>query len=235
MRVFALFPLVVVLGSRNRGGVPMIRLVTCGCAALLMGSAAYAADVEAPAPYDWSGLYVGLHAGYLWGDVEIDEEDAVAAPGGSVDGFVGGALAGFNFQLDPLVLGIEGDFGWTDADGNGVALPQEFDYKYDLNWIAHVRGRAGFAFDRALIFAAGGLAIADLDIDQQPQLRIGGTYYGWTIGGGIEYAVTDSLIARLEYLHDEFGKEDYNDEDEDYSADLSADIVRAAVSYKFMP
>jgi len=212
----------------------MIRLVICGCAALLMGSSAYAADIEAPTAYDWSGLYVGLHAGYLWGDVDVEEDDDPIVRGGSIDGFVGGALAGFNFQLDPLVLGLEGDFGWTDADGNGKAVPQEFDYKYDLNWIAHVRGRAGFAFDRALIFAAGGLAIADLDIDQHQELHIGGTYYGWTIGGGIDYAFTESLIGRIEYLHDEFGEEDYNDV-EDYSADLSADIVRAAISYKFNP
>jgi outer membrane immunogenic protein len=200
-----------------------------------MGSAASAADIEAPVPYDWSGLYVGLHAGYLWADVDVDEEGAPVATGGSIDGFVGGALAGFNFQLDPLVLGIEGDFGWTDADGSGRAVVEEFDYDYDLMWIAHVRGRAGFAFDRALIFAAGGLAIADLDIDQQPELQLLGTYYGWTIGGGIDYALTDSLIGRLEYLHDEFGEKDYNDEGEDYSADFSADIVRAALSYKFNP
>jgi outer membrane immunogenic protein len=213
----------------------MIRLVICGCAALLMGSAASAADIEAPAPYDWSGLYVGLHAGYLWADVDVEEEGAPVATGGSIDGFVGGALAGFNFQLDPLVLGIEGDFGWTAADGSGKATVQEVDYDSELMWIAHVRGRAGFAFDRALIFAAGGLAIADLDIDQQPELQLLGTYYGWTIGGGIDYALTDSLIGRIEYLHDEFGEKDYNDEGEDYSADFSADIVRAALSYKFNP
>jgi outer membrane immunogenic protein len=214
----------------------MMRLVACGCAAFLMGSSAYAADLEAPAAYDWSGLYVGLHAGYLWGDVDIDEEDATAATGGSIDGFVGGALAGFNFELDPLVLGIEGDIGWTDVDGNGQARPPEFDYSYDLNWNAHVRARAGFAFDRALIFVAGGLAIADLDIDQEQQTVVkGGTYYGFSIGGGVDYAFSDEWIGRIEYLHDDFGEKNYHEDVEDYSADLTTDTVRAALTYKFMP
>lgn len=215
----------------------MLRSITCGCAALLLASSAYAADIEAPpAPYDWSGLYLGLHAGYLWGDVNIDEDDEPVAIGGDIDGFVGGALAGFNFELDPVVLGIEADIGWADVDGNGVAAP-EFDYSYDLNWNAHVRGRAGFAFDRALIFVAGGLAYADLDIDQDLEggLGAGGSYWGWSLGGGIDYAFSDAWIGRIEYLHDDFGDKDYEEDLEDYTADLETDTVRAALIFKFMP
>jgi outer membrane immunogenic protein len=214
----------------------MLRLATCGCAAFLMASVAGAADIEAPpAPYEWGGLYVGLHAGYLWGDVNIDEEGAPVATGGDIDGFVGGALAGFNFELDPLVLGIEADIGWADVDGDGGAAPPEPDYSYDLNWNAHVRGRAGFAFDRALIFVAGGLAYADLDIDQDLEERIGGSYWGWSIGGGIDYAITDEIIGRIEYLHDEFDDKDYEEDEEDYTAELNTDTVRAALIFKFMP
>jgi outer membrane immunogenic protein len=217
----------------------MLRAIFPAAAALVISGVAHAADIEtAPAPYDWSGFYVGLHAGYLWGDVAIEEEGEEAAEGGEIDGFAGGALAGFNVQLDPLVLGIEGDIGWTDADGDGTE-PQpdpEYDYHYDLNWIGHVRGRAGFAFDNALIFVAGGLAIADLDIEQERvNVGSGGTYYGWTIGGGVDFAFSDTLIGRVEYLHDEFGKKHYDVEEEDYAADLDADIVRAALIYKFMP
>jgi outer membrane immunogenic protein len=215
----------------------MLRSITCGCATFLMASSAFAADIAEPPPsaYDWSGLYLGLHAGYLWGDVEIEEEGEAAAEGGDIDGFVGGALAGFNIQLDPLVLGIEADIGWTDVDGDGVAAPPEPDYSYELNWNAHLRGRAGFALDRALIFVAGGLAVADLDIEQDFGNLIGGEYYGWSLGGGIDYAFTDSLIGRIEYLHDDFGDKDYNEDDEEYTADLKTDTVRAAIIYKFMP
>jgi outer membrane immunogenic protein len=200
-----------------------------------MASPAFAADIEAPAPYDWSGFYVGVHAGYLWGDVEIEEEGE-SNDQGDIDGFVGGALAGFNVQLDPLVLGVEGDIGWADADGEGGSGQQEeYDYSYDLDLIAHVRGRLGVGFDQFLIFVAGGLAIADFHIDQELLNAPGGTYYGWTIGGGIDYAFTDEIIGRLEYLHDEFGDKDYEDEGEDYTVNLDADIVRAALIYKFRP
>jgi outer membrane immunogenic protein len=213
----------------------MLRLVTCGCAAFLMASAAGAADIEAPpALYDWGGLYVGLHAGYLWGDVNIDEDDEPVARGGDIDGFVGGALAGFNFELDPVVLGVEADIGWADVDGEGTAAAPEPDYSYDLNWNAHLRARAGFAFDRALIFVAGGLAYADLDIDQEITLS-GGDYWGWSIGGGIDYAFTDQIIGRIEYLHDEFDDKDYDEDDEEYTAELDTDTVRAAIIFKFMP
>ena len=189
-------------------------MVLMGAAALMSGMA-HAADVEpVPVAYDWSGFYVGLHAGYLWGDVDVEEEGETSTTGGEIDGFVGGALAGFNAQFDSLVLGVEGDIGWTDADGDGSDADPEYDYHYDLSWIAHVRGRAGFAFDNVLIFLAGGLAIADLDVDQE-LTRIGGTYYGWTIGGGVDFAFSDSLIGRLEYLHDDFGKEHYTVEQED--------------------
>ena len=210
----------------------MSRWIACGSAVLLLSSSALAADIEAPAPYDWSGLYVGLHAGYLWGDVEI-EEDGETEAAGDIDGFAGGALAGFNIQLDPLVLGLEGDIGWTDVDGNGPAAPDP-DYSYELNWNAHVRARVGLAFERSLIFAAGGLAIADLDLEQEVTV-VGGSYYGWSIGGGIDHAFTDSLIGRIEYLHDEYGDKDYEEELEDYSADLDTDTVRAALIYKFKP
>jgi outer membrane immunogenic protein len=208
----------------------MLRSIAFGCAAVLIGSSAHAADLEPPAPYDWSGPYVGLHAGYLWGDVDIDEEETVT---GTIDGFIGGALAGFAVQYDPFVLGIEGDIGWTDADGEG-GQQIEYDYSYDLNWNAHIRGLLGFAFDRGLIFLAGGFAYADFDVDQNVE-TLGGSYYGWTIGGGINYAFTDNLIGRVEYLHDEFGEEDYEEEDEDYTADLDTDTVRAALIYKFTP
>jgi outer membrane immunogenic protein len=136
-----------------------------------------------------------------------------------------------------LVLGIEGDFGFTDVDGNGVpAQPLEPDFSYELNWNAHVRARAGFALDRVLLFIAGGLAIADLDIDQDELPHaIGTTYWGYSIGGGIDYALTDEIIVRAEYLHDEYDEEDYSENGEDYTADLSTDTVRGALIWKFMP
>src|SRR4051812_43333546 len=105
--------------------------------ALLIGvaSPAFAADVIrpvapapvpvviAPRPYDWSGHYLGLHAGYLWGHTAIHEDTMVA--GGDVRGFVGGVLGGFNVLHNGHIMGLEGDFGWTSAKGEGAVVARE--------------------------------------------------------------------------------------------------------------
>ena len=91
---------------------------------MLLGSSCMAAatDIAEPVAYDWSGFYGGVHAGYLWGDVNVTENGG-AQPSGKIDGFVGGPLAGFNMQFDNLVFGVEGDFGWSEADGHGIVTP----------------------------------------------------------------------------------------------------------------
>src|SRR5450759_1855007 len=83
---------------------------------------ASAADMPVKAPitkapivaplYDWSGIYVGGHIGYLWGSTRVEEDGVVTEPGAKTDGVIGGVLAGYNWQSGPVVLGIDGDFGW---------------------------------------------------------------------------------------------------------------------------
>jgi outer membrane immunogenic protein len=211
------------------------------CAAILAFSgAAMAADVSEPvaSTYDWTGPYVGVHAGYLWGDVDVSYE--ALRGGGEIDGFIGGGLAGFNFQSDNLVFGVEGDFGLTDADGSGTEDVVADIYSYDMDWNAHLRGRVGLAIDRTLLFVAGGLAVAEHELGAIYENPMSGsgteTHYGFTIGGGAEYAISDNLLLRVEYLYDDYGRKRYNfgeDPDDHYDADITAHIVRAAVSFKF--
>jgi outer membrane immunogenic protein len=123
------------------------------------------APIAAP-PYDWTGVYVGGYLGYLWGRTRVEDNGVVTEPGAKTDGVIGGVLTGANWQNGPVVLGLEGDFGWIHAHGVGaVALP-DLPNTYDLNWTSHVRGRGGYAFDNWLFFVAGGLAIADLDFHE---------------------------------------------------------------------
>ncbi len=199
---------------------------------LLAGStSAAAADMAQPAVYNWDGIYGGVHGGYLWGDVDL-AENGVAGPGGKIDGFVGGPLAGINFQSDSLVFGLEADFAFSDADGQGVAVSP--DYAYDLDWDGHVRGRLGFAADDVLFFAAGGLALANFRVNEiGSPITVDKTYTGFTVGGGIDYGFSPNLIGRVEYLHDEYGKEHYTIGVDSYTTDLTNDTVRAAVIYKF--
>src|SRR5512142_2640175 len=64
------------------------------------------------APYDWTGLYLGGHVGYLWGRTRVEEDGIVTEPNASTNGAIGGVMAGYNWQSGPIVFGLEGDFGW---------------------------------------------------------------------------------------------------------------------------
>ena len=214
------------------------------CAAYLLAGPVLAADLPVKAPlravapvaYNWSGFYIGGHIGYLWGHTRIDEsESGRLVELGATNGAVGGVLGGLNWQSGPLVLGIDADLGWSNAHGIGEVASE---FSYDIKWTSHVRGRAGYAAGPWLVFAAGGLAIADLNIHElavsTSTTRIGGKYSGWSIGGGIDHAFTPNLVGRLEYLRDDFGHKNYSAFDGDsYRASLTGHTLRAALMWRF--
>lgn len=209
------------------------------CALMLSSGAAHAADliIEEPLPvessaYDWSGLYLGAHAGYLRGTVDI-REDGIVEASGDISGGLAGLYAGYNVQMDNIVLGVEGDFGIGAVSGSGKQVPPApaDDYTYDLNWNGHLRARAGFAADQFLVYVAGGLAFASHTLSEDTSTDTQ-THVGWTLGVGGEYAVTESIAVRAEYLYDDYGSADFM-LDDPYSADLRGHTVRVGVSVSF--
>jgi outer membrane immunogenic protein len=209
---------------------------------LLIPLAAHAQDAQTD--FDWSGFYVGAHVGWLWGDIDYREPDF----GGNgispdLDGFAGGGLIGYSHRIDRLIVGLEADgglldasFDSTDSGGNGYSA-------FDLDWNTHVRARFGMALDRALLFVAGGLALAQVALDDtDPGFGDDDNIHvGWTVGAGVEHAATANLILRLEYLYDDYGRERYTVSSPpgpffpSYAADveLTAHTFRAALSYRF--
>lgn len=192
-------------------------------------------------PYDWSGLYIGGHIGYLWGRTRVEEDGVVTEPNASTSGAIGGALVGYNWQSGPWVFGLEGDFGWTNANGTGTATPPPvatLPNTYDVNWTGHVRGRFGYAFDNWLLFIAGGFAVADFQFHEGGSsiIATGARYNGWSIGGGAEVALTRNIVGRIEYLYDDFGHKDYIGSDGDpYRVQFRGQTVRGALAWKFDP
>lgn len=212
--------------------VMMKRVLLAGAAALLGISAANAADMTEPAAFDWTGPYVGLQVGYGWGknDVDFDqveEQEALAIASsppsidpfenGSIgmDGVVGGLHAGYNWQMNSLVLGVEGDGELSGMTGD-VDIEHDNDptdvhgvARQDIDWLGSLRLRAGFAMDRALFYATGGLAVGGVEVkvttDPSVESKDSETLWGWTVGGGVEYALTDSLTARVEYRYTDLG------------------------------
>jgi outer membrane immunogenic protein len=179
--------------------------------------------VAAVPVFTWTGFYVGLNAG--WGSRDSND-DTVFVPAGTFlppfegvsgivsrggsgnnDGFVGGGQIGYNFQFGSFVIGAEADIQWADfgGDNNVVFVPAGFPASFvaaggnnqSTDWFGTVRARAGFAFDRALIYATGGFAYAGGGDDNNCGFVGGGAFCsggddtrtGWTIGGGVEYAL----------------------------------------------
>jgi outer membrane immunogenic protein len=197
---------------------------------------ALAADLRMPvkAPpiivptYSWNGCYVGLNAGGM----SSRAQQQVTIPGFVTfdsdfrdSSFIGGGQIGCNWQFDRnWVLGVEGDINYAHLDRGQnfhVNLGGEDtvgSQSTRLHWLATVRGRIGYAFDRTLLYATGGVAIGNVQSSVSAVVStdaiFAGSYsqtrVGWTIGGGIEQAFTDRVSAKLEYLHFDLGSAGYN-------------------------
>ena len=217
-------------------------------AAAFLAGPAGAADLPRKAPvykaapvtpsYNWAGFYAGAHVGHLWGRSTIIDNGVVAESNAPTNGIVGGVLGGYNWQSGAFVFGVDADFGWSNAHGTGRQPTATESFLYDVKWTSHVRGRAGYATGPWLLFAAGGLALADLDVTVLQSGIVmctmnGGRYTGYSIGGGAQYAFNNVVSGRIEYLYDDFGKKTYvmgvNDS---YEARLTGSTVRAALVIK---
>src|SRR6185312_58979 len=101
----------------------------------------------------------------------------------------------------------------------------------------------GYAFENVLVFAAGGFAVADLDFTEGTVTTIlvpaesnGGKYYGWSLGGGVEWGLTPNLVSRFEYFYDNYGHKDYVGALGDpYRVSLKGQTLRGALAWRFNP
>lgn len=187
-------------------------------------------------PFSWTGLYVGAQVGYGWGTT-----DAKSGPltgynqtySYDTDGWLGGVHAGYNWQTQNLVYGIETDIEATGISGTGVGS-LGLGHNTDISWIGSTRGRLGIAYDRTLFYATAGLAYGDVKIDKG-FASYSDVRTGWTVGAGVEHAISDRTTLRLEYRYTDLGSSSatipaVNSIDKS-STDFHA--IRAGVSFKF--
>ncbi len=170
--------------------------------------------------YDWSGVYLGAMLGYTWAEYSVEGLNDV-----DDNGYVAGAYTGFNFQSGSLVFGVEGDFASVGLDESSGGTSVETDM------IGSVRGRVGYAFDRVLAYGTGGVAFANVTADDGA-VSDDNWHSGYTLGAGVEAAMTDHILARVEYLYSDFGEESY-DLTTDTDVDLTSHTIRAGLGYKF--
>jgi opacity protein-like surface antigen len=219
-----------------------MRTASSALIALAFSASAAAADNL------WSGLYVGGHAGYSISQRSFDLP-APFFPGDYTqdrNGFTGGALAGYNFQLGPWVLGAEFDATWLgEGPRQTVNMPASaiaWHTYSDIDLVASGRLRLGYTFLRYLnLYGTGGAAwmrgSANLVVTDGAatvgQSSTSADHFGWVAGAGIEWLATNNIALRFEYLHHDFGRADYNYAGAQTSADLTIDTVRGALLFKF--
>ena len=213
----------------------MKRLLIAGASVLALSSASFAADLPpvepmmpVEAPFSWTGFYVGIHGGGAWGDADGDDGTDVF-DFGDMEGFVVGAQAGYLWQADWFVFGVEADGSFADLDDEF----EDLDATVEGDYLASFRGRLGFAFDRFMVYGTGGVAFSNLEIGVAA-VDDDANFMGWVAGGGIEYAITDNVSLGVEYLHYDFGDEIFEPEGVDpIEADYNVDVIRGRLNVKF--
>jgi len=158
--------------------------------------------VPPPLPvFSWTGIYAGGQIGYGFGQ---DTSTSVAGTPNNSNGrgVLGGAHVGYNYEAGPggLVVGLEGDVNGSSFNGTSALNATT---KSPVQ--GSLRARAGFAVDRALFYATGGGVFAAFNDnypsgDSSLKARV-----GYTVGGGIQYAITDLWSVRAEYRYNNFG------------------------------
>jgi outer membrane immunogenic protein len=198
----------------------MRRVSICILAALSLVSshAAFAADMPVKAaptaiPYSWTGFYVGATAGYVFGSSQHCDTVAFCTSAFDVNGAAGGATLGYNWQAANWVYGLEADFSFAGAKGTTLTIPPPFGFNCgtpncytNLDWFGTVRGRVGPAFGNWLPYLTGGFAYGQLNAGLSsafaPTTSATAVRGGWTLGGGVEYALAPlHWSVKLEYLY----------------------------------
>ena len=215
-------------------------------------------DVAPAWTYYWSGFYVGILGGYGSGNTSsnvynISDGAFELHTSLNREGGFGGLEIGYNFAVTPnWLIGIEADASAAAINGSLFSCASSGCSQTDssANAIATVRGRLGYTWNNLLLFGTGGAAFVETDnnrtivlspkvpaLEGQTANSSSGSV-GWSAGGGIEYAFTSNISAKIEYLFI-----DYNSTHDYYYSDIRGDrhvtsetqidTVRAALAYHF--
>ena len=181
-------------------------------------------------PYNWSGLYFGVHAGESWSQIDAtfpDGNPAATIVGVAGQGFsvshsapiVGGQI-GLQHQFGQVVLGVEGSFSSAFQNNPGVDLcPKQtialFNCVARFDDVLTVGGRAGWSMGKWMPYVTGGYASARFTekVNNKSLAPVattieewqGGRASGWYIGGGVDVAIAHGWTVGLEYRHYDFG------------------------------
>lgn len=227
-----------------------MRAILAAVTIVSAASPALAADLWQPQPsfkdegvYEqrsrWQGFYLGLNGGYAWGDTQdapflIGDTNVGSFGSLSPEGAFGGGQIGYNAVFGRMLVGVEADIQGADIN-DSTAGPDGF-ASTDINLFGTVRGRLGLVSDRTLIYATAGYAWADVDTSISGAFgTISGsdTLDGYTVGGGIEYALSDNWSTKLEYQYVDLEDTRFGLGAVATKIDPDFHTVRAGLNYRF--
>jgi outer membrane immunogenic protein len=213
--------------------------------------------MPAPPAFTWTGFYAGLNAGYAVHTSDGGYSDPTyggVTGGNRSGGFAGGGQIGYTYQFTPgsgsgFVLGVETDIqgaAFAKADAAYLGTTPYYSVRPSLDYFGTLRGRLGYAFDRVLVYGTGGFAYGGGSRSSYaasyPYALPGTDRTGYAAGGGIEYAFTEKLSAKVEalYIHLDRGFASttyYSTSGPAYygagKLDSGFALVRAGVNYRF--
>jgi outer membrane immunogenic protein len=218
-------------------------------------SGTLAADLSRPAPvpykapppmpaFSWTGFYIGANIGGAFATGSVTDNLFGLSASTSHTGFIGGGQAGFNYQFNYFVIGVEGDFDGTSlrATGPGVATAiGVLQGSANTDWVSTLAARFGVAFDRVLLYGkvGGGWVQNTASITN---LTTGGaisrsnTNDGFVAGGGIEWAFAPNWSTKFEYTFLDLNS--FNFTGPGFVADTfilhrNIEMFKAGVNYRF--
>lgn len=189
----------------------------------------------ANAAHDWAGAYVGVNAGYAWGEFDTTGAATIDDPTYSGRGALGGFQIGYNKQLGTFVIGVEGDLQATNIEdqtsGGGATTTTS------LDWFSTARGRVGYAFDQTntLVYGTGGLAVGGVETSVSGAGGGSGdkVLTGFAAGAGVEQSFTDNLSVKAEYLYVDLQDKQFATGASDTNAQWDGHVMRFGANLKF--
>jgi opacity protein-like surface antigen len=254
----------------------------------LTGGVRYQFDDAAPRPdlptrksppvvsgVNWTGFYIGGFAGADagWSRMEFSNTTATPTP----RGVLAGGVAGYNYQIGQLVVGAEGDLGGADLKGSTGCGPLVADTKTPLNptghnlalfnmncnsnsnWMGTLTARAGYVWERALLYGKLGAALSDQTYSTscnndpinsstrrgEQCANLAGALssgfstsairrLGWTTGVGFEYALFGNWSTKAEFDYANFGSQNVVGSDgTNFKASASVETLKIGLNYRF--
>ncbi|MGF7157566.1 outer membrane protein [Bartonella heixiaziensis] len=179
-----------------------------------------------------NGLILGVDTDIIWADKNDTKTGKTYAIGPNHIVYVTKLLneSGIKINADKLKVGDKRVGSFT----------------FKEKWAGATRVRIGFAAERIMPYVAGGIAYTQLqditsisitDKDTGKVIASGNlsdeskTFFGYTLGAGVDLAMTNNVIVRAEYRYSDFGKKKFSNDK--YETSYKTNDFRVGVAYKF--